>query len=68
MKKACVFLALLCLAASQFTSFVPQYTMGLPEEPAQYGSYPYINSFDPYLTTIKSSQPTVQPAAPTSNI
>ena len=53
--------ALLCLFAliwssysASFSSYVPEYYMGLPNGPAQYGSYPFINQFDPYLSVIRS--------------
>ena len=52
----CIFAIVWSSSAASFSSYVPEYYMGLPAGPAQYGSFPFINQFDPYLNVIRSEQ------------
>lgn len=52
----CLLMVFSYATAASFTSYVPEYQMGLPEGPAQYGFYPYINANDPYLSVIRSEK------------
>ena len=50
----CLLLVVSYATAAAFTEYVPEFEMGLPETPFEYGSYPYINAFDPFLNVIRS--------------
>ena len=50
MKKVLYLSFLLLLSQSQFTSFVPSYSVEQPQS-YEYGSFPFINPFDPYSLT-----------------